>query len=84
MANLQMWHNGYDFVICETAEEARALVMETTGCDADGADGDGWEAWAPDRDFSLVEADGNLPTGKRPVREWIEMAGRGYFASTEW
>jgi len=93
---LKMFTNGIDTVIAYSVEDARAVVLEWSGCDDEGAEGDGWRELDPDGKFTLELVDvfpDAIPVGlppnarilaKAPVRDWIAKHGRCFFASTEW
>lgn len=77
---LHMWTNEFDFVIAETAEEARQIAVSHMGCDEEEA-GD-FETMNSDGDFTFVTEDAGKLTQK--ISEWISQVGKGYFANSEY
>lgn len=77
---LQLWFDGYDWYIAESADEAKKLQIELTGED---------EYRDADNEFRLVDPDSRLTLGDenghvtKKVRNWIDGRTKGFFASTE-
>lgn len=105
--HLCMWHNGNDYVVAETIDDARLLLAKSlfgesatewddpcswgyyidhsqneSKIDFEDIDGDGWEIFPLEKEFTLVLED-NTKT-RKSVSEWIEEHGEGYFASIEY
>lgn len=77
---LHMWTNEFDFVIAETADEARQIAVSNMGFDAEET-GD-FAKMSSDRDFTFVTGDGEKI--KKKISEWINQQGKGYFANSEY
>ena len=86
---LKIWDNGYDSVIAESEDDARAVILELCG-PMDEIDGDGWTVYADDEDFTLLDLDAPVPLGQEPPKitmkagEWVAKHGRCYLGSTEY
>jgi hypothetical protein len=75
-----MWSNDIDFVIAESADEAKRIVTEHYGCDQDDV-GD-FETQNEEKEFTLRLDDGEKVTKR--ISEWIAEFGKSYFACTEY
>ena len=91
MDDLHVWHNGYDWVVATTAEDARAVEHEVSlggVCSHDDAcdcEGDGWEQWPDDKTVTIHDLDGDEgPTQTKTCAEWVAQQGRGFLCSTEY
>lgn len=74
---LRMFTNDSDYVIAESAEDARSILRETVGeLDEDMA---AFVEVDNGTDFDFQESDGETTTTKT-VGQWIAEKGRGYFA----
>ena len=94
---LALFTNGQETVAARDAEDARAIVMDEIGCDAEEVDDfeivdDPFgilEVEYPDAIYDLREKMPMLPKGG-VVRvtaqhiDWVEANGRGIICSTEW
>ncbi|MHC4397426.1 MAG: hypothetical protein ACYS1A_17435 [Planctomycetota bacterium] len=78
--DLFMWSNEFDFVIAESADEARQLVMDHYGIE--DYEGGEFEQANEEQEFTLRLDDGQKETKR--VRDWIAEFGKSYFACTEY
>jgi hypothetical protein len=83
MGELKMWHDGYDWVIAETAEEAARLAQGHTGeKDPILQEAiDAFEVWGRPT-LKMTEDEGSSFT-EMPVEWWIAEKGKGFLCSTE-
>lgn len=77
----QMWFDGYDWYIAESADEAQKFQIELTGEDQDRDSSNEFVSVDPDSDLTFVDDDGKRET--RKVSEWLKDHTKGFFASTE-
>lgn len=77
--NTNMWFDGFDWYIAESADEALKLQNELSG-----------EDWTKDEnEFKLVDPESELTfmnAGKRATKktkEWLAGRTKGFFGSTE-
>jgi hypothetical protein len=82
-AELKLWHNGFDWVIAETPEQAARLATDHTGeKDAILQEAiDLYEEW-PKPTLRMSEDDG-ATFEEKTVAEWIALKGPGFLCSTE-
>src|SRR3954468_13083839 len=85
MAELHVWHDGQDWAIAESADEAARMVGEMTG--DDDITGEDFEALAPDVKISVLCEDGR-PSDQgvgveKTCAEWIAQEGEGILCSTD-
>lgn len=80
---LRLWTNDSDFVIAESQRAAHALMKESEfGHDYDGKPED-WRVYnSPTFTYWEDDHPGDNDTTK-PVKQWIQERGRGYFATCE-
>lgn len=85
MADLHIWFNGYDFVIADSIDDARAVCREQHGQDMDpeDIDAEGWRMWPDDKPVTERGGEVDLPDVTRPARELVAERGRCYMGSTE-
>jgi hypothetical protein len=75
-----MWSNEFDFVIAESAGEARQIVMDHYG--QDEYEGMEFEQMNEELEFTLRLDDDQKE--KKQVKDWIAEFGKSYFACTEY
>lgn len=83
MSELKMWHDGEDWVVAESAEEAQRITIELTGISAAETPVDGWSQVPMGRELSFDHGD-ERPKEKRTTAEWIAINGKGHWASVNW
>ncbi len=83
MAELQMWtaDGCEEFIIAETAEEARGVVVAMCGDYEELDPLSKWYAMPLDKEFTYDD-DGKII--RKTIREFIATSPRGYFASTNY
>ena len=87
MGDLKVWANGViDWVVAESAEDARAVANEHTGGPGDDDDeipaGDEWEAEPDDKVLSIHGDEGG--TEEKTCAVWVAQNGRCFLCSTEY
>lgn len=84
-AQLRLWTDDVDFVVAETPDEARRIVIERIGYGEDDVPPVlEWREVPPSDQFTIWEDHpGSGKRETRPVGEWIAAHGRGLLASTE-
>lgn len=85
---LKVWANDVtDWVIAESAADARAVLNEHTGFPGDDDDQippeDEWEAEPDDKPLEIRTDDGRGVV-KKTCAEWVAESGRGFLCSTEY
>ena len=80
---LSVWHDGDDWVIAESAEDATAIWTEYYGEPAEELH---WKRWEDSRTLSVFDfdEDGNVQKVMRPCAEWIAKNGRGWLCSVNY
>lgn len=77
---LCMWSNEVDYVVAESADEAKQIVSDHYGC---GDEDLGiFEEEAVEKEFTLRMEDGTKIT--KLIADWVKERGKGYFACTEY
>jgi hypothetical protein len=81
---LRIWYDGEsDYVIAETAEDARKMQVEACGSEDDVPPLKDWYQINPAKVIHIDDDDGDVAramTGK----EWIEREGRGFLCSNNY
>lgn len=79
---LGVWHNGYDWVVATSAEDARDVACALSGERIEDYDAGDWEFCAPGSTVTIRGEDG-APGETRTCAEWVARNGRGFLCSTE-
>lgn len=84
-ADLQVWHDGQDWAIAESADEAASMVAKMTGHDE--LTGAAFKALAPDFRLGILCVNGKPDDHGVGVRktcaEWIAQQGKGILCSKD-
>jgi hypothetical protein len=82
---LKCWYEGEcDYIVAETAEEARAVQVKNMGSE-DAAPVDAWYEVPMDKVLSInIDGDWQATPVKKTVGEWIAIEGPGLLCSSEW
>lgn len=85
MADLQVWTDGEDWVVAESAEDAVAVMMEIIGTDdpAEITEASKWKVLANDKTLRVTVDDDPAEHHIKTCAEWA-AEGRGHFASVNW
>ena len=84
---MNMYFNGSDWVIAESAADAADIMVAQSGITADTT---AWHAMAPDErlwfwfDGDPLDEDGERVRETKTVAEWVAERGRGYVASADY
>ena len=87
---LKVWANDVtDWVIAESAADARVVMNEHIGPGYPGEDDDQIapeDEWTPEPDDKTLEirTDDGRGVVKKTCAEWVAESGRGFLASTEY
>ena len=80
---LSVWHDGEDWVIAESAEDATKIWAEHYGEPSEELH---WKRWADNRTLAVFDfdEDDNVQKIMCPCSEWIASNGRGWLCSVEY
>jgi hypothetical protein len=80
-AVLMIWHDGVDWFVATTAEEAEAMRAKHYQSE----DAKGLVPWAPwDKPTLKITPDEGSTWQEKTCTEWIAENGPGFLCSTEW
>ena len=88
MSELQVFHDGYDWVIAASAEDAAALLTESRGDDPPILAAE-FTAMAPDAKLGVLCNERGKPDDHgigvtKTCAEWVEQEGRGILCSRDY
>ena len=73
---LRVWHNGIDWVVAHSADEAREFLKNWACYDEECLDGDeGWSAWPDDKPISIHDGPDEDSITTLTGKEWAEECG---------
>lgn len=78
-----MWHDGEDWVVAESAEEAQRIVIELTGIHPEESPVEDWGPVDDDKVLAFNHQDGR-PVERRTAAEWVALNGKGHWASVNY
>ena len=80
---LSVWHDGDDWVIAESAEDATAVWIEYYGEPAEELR---WKRWEDNRTLSMFDFgdDDEVTKIMRTCAEWIAQQGRGWLCGANY
>ncbi|WP_437310078.1 hypothetical protein [Sorangium sp. So ce388] len=80
----KVWTNDCDYVVAESAEEAKRLARAFYGGNDDPSDASAFEPCRDDRPFTFHEDGSRASQGvTKTFGEWAAERGRGYFCTSE-
>ena len=79
---LAVWHNGWDWVVASSREDARDVACASSGERPEDYDADDWERCADDSTVT-IRGDNGAPSETRTCAEWVTTHGRGFLCTTE-
>jgi hypothetical protein len=82
--SLHVWHDGYDWVVAESAEDAVDVECDITSNRLSDYDPDEWQQLPDDKPLKIVDWDGNGTDREQPCAAWVAENGRGFLCSTEY
>jgi predicted HAD superfamily Cof-like phosphohydrolase len=82
-SHLKVWHNGVDYVISETQEEARQVIIDDIcSTDPQKIDREGWKTLSMGEELTVPELETEEDI-TLTAKEWILAMGEGFLHSTE-
>lgn len=80
--DLHVFRNETDTVIATSAEDATAVVLETSG-QTENSEPETWEQLADDKPLTIDFSEEGLGERTMTCAEWCKDQGRSFLASTE-